>query len=394
MSCNCQMSGTKLPYRTPGAYLSAAKALPAGPARERAMRSAALAFATAAAAERGDMRLVRSGMRGLGMLGVAGGDDSPATKAQVESNLTSLRGDANLIAAMRAAGVPEDTIRVVAVVREVINGVVGGVDLVVNFIPDEGAKMALRWVAFLLTARNPPGISDNDVRVLADICQGSAFLDNQATVDRTTLELADAIGSLFGAEAAKKAHDVVSVIIAFLKVFRARLCASRLIVAELNRRRGPGDAAITEEAMRVAQEASARATAVPTPQELVRRTFRTALFNRWTFENLGPSITTIPWGGRRLTRGEFDCLTSRELLAASQAFVSTFPGTPLTPLGRVRITVPQGYVNTPPSASCPPPGSGGGGGGGGGGASSGGGGGGGVAAAAAGAGLIAWLFFR
>jgi hypothetical protein len=238
----------------------------------------------------------------------------------------------------------------------VVNGVVGGVGLVAALIPDEGAKLALRWLAFLLTGSNPPGISDNDVKVLADICQGSAFLDNPTAVENAVLELSDAIGSIFGAEAAKKAADVFVVIIAFVKVFRARLCASRLIVAELNRRRGSGDAAITEEAVRVAQEAAARAMAVPTPEELVRRTFRTALVNRNTFELLGPSITTIPWGGRRLTRVEFDCLTSRELLFASQAFVSTFPGTTLPPLsGRARITSPQGYINTPPSASCPPP---------------------------------------
>ena len=393
MSCNCQMSGgTKLPYRTPGAYLSAAKALPAGPARERAMRSAALAFATAAAAERGDMRLVRSGMRGLGMLGVAAGANTA-----LENEAKSLAAPGSLEAALRAANVPAETIATISMVRGILDTAGDAVSLLIQAISDPGVKTALRWFVFVLTGRNPPGMSDDDVRVLADFCQGSAFLDNRDDVAGITDSIGRVLGRFIGGDTAKKATEFISAFLAFVAVFRSRLCSSTRIAEAIARRTSssstpPQEAAAQEEAIRIAQAARAAARTAPTPQQLAVNNLRQALLARATYENLGPSITSVPWGrGTRYSRAQFDCFTSSLLLTASQAYAALFPGTSLPGIGRFRITAPEGYINTPPSASCPPPGSGGGGGGGG---ASSGGGGGGVAAAAAGAGLIAWLFFR
>lgn len=236
MGCNCQMRGTSLPYRTPGEYLEAAKAMPAGPARERAMRSAALAFATAAAAERGDMRLVRSGLRGLGMLGTVPGTQ---TAAQLDSSMRSISGD-GLPAALRAAGVPEPTIALIGTVRSILDAVAGALEGISVFIPDQGAKKVLRWFAFALTGRNPPGLSESDVRTLADLCQATEFLsdvDDQAAFSRSI----SSVFGVFGADAQQKAADFVTLFVAFFNVFRSRLCSSDRIQTEL-RNRGQGSA--------------------------------------------------------------------------------------------------------------------------------------------------------
>lgn len=235
MSCNCQMSGTKLPYRTPGAYLSAANDLPAGPARERAMRSAALAFATAAAAERGDMRLVRSGLRGLGMLGTAPGTQ---TASQLDASLRSMAGD-GLAAALRLARVPETTIALIGTVRGIIDAAAGVLNTVATFIPDQGAKKVLRWFGFILTGRNPPGLSEDDVRTLADLCQATDFLSD--IDDQTSfVSSISSVAGLAGPDARQKAADFVSLFVAFFNVFRSRLCSSDRIQTELRSRTGGG----------------------------------------------------------------------------------------------------------------------------------------------------------
>jgi hypothetical protein len=348
-----------------------------------------------------------AGLRGLGVAA----EGTPPANAELERDLTSLRGQDRLVAALRAAGVPEATISQVAVARTVIDGAASVLGLLTTAVSDEGTKTALRWFRFLLTGSNPPGMSDNDVRVLADICQGTNFFENDDNVIDITTAVAGGIRAFFGADAAQKATDLITVLIAFLRVFRSRLCASTRIVRELQSRTAGSadDAAITAEANRVANAAVAAARAAPTPQSIATMNVRRALVARATAESLGPTITSIPWGSRRYTRAEFDCLTSNMLSVASQAFVSMLPGTPLPVMGRFRIPSPRGYINTPPAASCqassgPLPGllpADGGGGGGGGGASSseftpptgGGGGGGGAGIAIAGAGLLAALMF-
>ena len=346
-----------------------------------------------------------AGLRGLGVAA----DGTPPANAELERDLTSLRGQDQLVAALRAANVPASTISQVAVARTVIEGAASVIGLLTTAVSDEGTKTALRWFRFLLTGSNPPGMSDNDVRVLADLCQGTNFFENEDNVTDITTAIAGGIRAFFGADAAQKATELITVLIAFLRVFRSRLCASTRIVRELQSRTSGSadDAAITAEANRIANAAAAAARATPTPQQLATMNFRRALVARATAESLGPTITSIPWGSRRYTRAEFDCLTSNMLSVASQAFVSMLPGTPLPVMGRFRIPSPRGYINTPPAASCPTssgplpgllPDTGGGGGatsseftlttGGGGG-----GGGGGAGIAVAGAGLLAALMF-
>lgn len=228
------MQTSTLPFRTPAEYLAAAKRLQREGSKDapQMMRAAALAYATAHAADRGDTAKVQMGLAGLRAMAL--GDAA----SDLDTTLRNLRANPQV----------RQYVGLIAALSELANGVIAIVVQMTGNATDPGVAQALGWMRFITGASaTPPGLSEGDIRSLADFVRATAFLDNADIVDGI-------MGAVRGVGAAldyatrsttsSQVIQVVSAVVGFFRLFRSRLAENTRIRALLDAA-PPGSATTT-----------------------------------------------------------------------------------------------------------------------------------------------------
>jgi hypothetical protein len=221
------MQTSSLPYRTPAEYLARAKRLQrdGSPDAQRAMRAAALAYATAHAAERGDQALAARGLAGLRAIALS---DAAGGTGDLDSVLRGLRANPQV----------RQYVSLVSGLVELANGIIAIIVQMTGNASDPGVAQALGWMRFITgSSATPPGLSDSDIRGLASFVQSTAFLDNADVVEGIAAA-ARGVGGLIDyftrSNTASQAIQVVMAVVSFFRLFRSKLSENVRIRAILD----------------------------------------------------------------------------------------------------------------------------------------------------------------
>jgi hypothetical protein len=343
-----------LPYRTPADYLARAKRLQreGSPYAHRAMQAAALAYATAYAAEQRNSALVAKGLSGLRQMSL-----SDAASDDLDSMLRSLGANAQV----------QQYMSIIRPIVDVANGVIAVIAMQAG--GDQKVMAALGWMRFLTGSSSaPPGMSDGDIRSLADFVRATAFLSDPEAVN-TILSVAQGAGgfldSLTGGDAGAQLVPVVTAVVGFFRLFRERLASNTRIQALVA---GQPQTTIPREAPNCATlvcpgtqqkrvspvdgtcecyDVTAAQRAASTPYSIAFQNYRLAV----TARKLVEGVLLLPPGRATAGAQAIDCASSCGLLWASTEMrrvngsIPAIPGTP-APAGPLRYfdarTAPQG----------------------------------------------------
>ena len=347
MACGCTLRGVT---NTPADHLARARALEMEGNYAEARRHVAMA------------RQSLNVLRGLNGLGVAA--DNSSTLASRTDGLTDaekaeLRNKLQRIGEQQQAGTDAVT-RMVANIVTIVSSALQTIFSLPFFqIPPQTQQditRAFRWIqAFFSSGRQLPPLTGDDLIALRGICQFWSQFGGMVSGGINTAEAAAYASASSSADSTGRLSDVDAAMYSMLQ-FAARTltawCGDSSVQALIRPRPD-----WSPEAVARAEAVVAARRAALTPQAVAINNFRNALLARALSETAPAATTMIPWGSRRFSRAEFDCLTSAALLTTAQAYVATFPGQPLPRQGRFFIASPQGYITTPPAGACPPPGS-------------------------------------
>ena len=243
---------------------------------------------------------------------------------------------------MAAFGLSPQVAQYIDLVRTVVSLGSGVYNIVATSTGDQGVLLAARWMDFFLGVNLvPPGLSEEDLEKLADVCANTGWMEDTgsalaAQVAGTLTPLLSAIPGAGGV--AKTVTEIVLAIWGFARLFRNKICSSPEVRAVINRR--PDLAARVADAVPASLRADHAAA------------LRRRLAVEAALEEGQRNPPSTPEGRELLARAQDDDVPSSERLIATERLMLRFGGIPSLQ-GAPPTAVARRYVRRPPGFAPP-----------------------------------------